>query len=105
MTTILIILATLALLALALRHKLRRDAIYQNGAQVGSALLGGLGQPGGPDARFVIIRGEPAFKEDQSFQHQGETYLILSYASLDASSTVLRRFVEPTCRVVGPGGG
>lgn len=104
MTTILIILATLALLALTLRYKLRRDAIYQNGVQVGSALLGALGQSGGPDAYFVIIRGEPPFREEQPFQHRKETYLILSYASLDTSSTVLRRFIEATCRVGGPGG-
>lgn len=105
MTALLITLATLALLALALRHKLRRDAIHQDGVQVGSALLGGPGQSKEPDAYFVVIRGEPAFKEDQPFQHREETYLILFYASMDASSTVLRRFFEATCRVVSPGGG
>ena len=100
MTTMLIILAVLAVLALAVRQKLRRDAIHQNGAQVGSAILGGVGMPGEPSAHFVIIRGEPAFQENQPFQHQGKTYLIVSYASMDASSTVLRRFLEATCRIV-----
>ncbi len=93
----------LAALVLGLRHKLRRDAIQQNGARVGSALLGQLVSPGTRQARFIIVRGEPAFREGEPFEHQGHRFRLVSYARLDNSSTVLRRFLDAVCDVDPPG--
>ena len=86
-------------LALALRHKLRRDAISQNGVAVGSAMLAQAVSPGMDQARFVIVRGEPAFQAAEPFEHQGMRFRILFYSRMDDSSTVLRRFLDVTCDV------
>jgi hypothetical protein len=85
--------------ALLVRRKLRRDAIVQNGANVGSAMLAQIVSPGMDQARFIIVRGEPAFQATEPFEHQGMRFRILSYSRLDESSTVLRRFLDVTCGV------
>ena len=92
-----------AALVLGVRRKLQHDAIVQGGANVGSAMLAQAMMPGMQQARFVIVRGMPAFRESEAFDHQGRRFRILSYARLDESSTVLRRFLDVTC-AVEPGG-
>ncbi len=98
-TWLLIAVALVVLLALALRRKLRRDAIAQNGSNVGSAMLAQLVSPGIGQVRFIIVRGEPAFQAAEPFEHQGMRFRILSYSRMDDSSTVLRRFLDVTCAV------
>ncbi len=94
-----IIVLLLAALVLGVRHKLRTDAITQNGARVGSAMLAQLVSPGAVQARFVIVRGEPAFQESEVFEHGGQRFRILSYGRMDDRSTVLRRFLNVVCAV------
>lgn len=105
MQTLLILAAALALIALALRRKFRRDGIYQDGARVGSALLGGIIGPPGTQVPFVIIRGqirgEPLFREDAPFAHRGAVFRIESVADRDERSSVLLRLIDVTCRVEG----
>ncbi len=88
-----------AFAAAALAAKLRRDAIVQDGARVGSTLLAGVAQEGEP-ARFVIVRGEAAFRQDAPFEHRGRRFQLISYESYDDRSPVLRRFLAVTCRVL-----
>lgn len=97
--------ALVGLLGLALRRKVRRDGIYQDKVRVGSALLAEIVRPDAEQARFVIVRGEPAFQEREPFEHAGMTFRIISAAGYDDSSTVLRRFIDVTCQVVARGGG
>ena len=88
-----------ALVALALRAKLKRDAVRQDGQVVGSALYGGA--TGDGEALFAMLRGEPTFRADAPFEHGGRRYLLLSYEAYDDRSPVLRRFINARCRVVG----
>ena len=90
------------LVALLLVRKVRRDAIRQDGRAVGSA-LGWLVAPDGVHARFAIIRGEAAFRDDQAFEYQGQAFLIVGYDSVDDRSRVLRRYLDVTCWMVPPG--
>ncbi|QDD92852.1 hypothetical protein HVIM_03935 (plasmid) [Roseomonas mucosa] len=90
-------LATLG--ALALRAKLKRDAILQDGQVVGSALYGGVVSD--EEALFVMLRGEPTFRADIPFEHDGHRYLLLSHEAYDDHSPVLRRFINARCRVMG----
>ena len=94
-----IVVLALAALVLGVRNKLRRDAITQNGARVGSAMLAQHVPPGAAQARFMIVRGEPAFQESEAFEHGGQRFRILSYGRLDDRSTVLRRFLDVVCAV------
>jgi len=55
-------LGAVAVLALLLVLKVRRDAIRQGGKRVGSA-LGWTPAPDGTGVRFITVRGEPAFQE------------------------------------------
>ncbi len=88
---------------LMLRRKLRRDAIFQDGREMGSAMLAEAVMPSSRQVRFVIVRGAAGFREDQVFEHQGTLFQIESFARTDDSSTVLRRFIDVTCRVAGRG--
>lgn len=97
---ILVLIAAIIILGLALRYKVRSDAIYQGGTRVGSALFGGFIGPDADEARFVIVRGEPAFQERLPFVHRGGLYEIISSADYDDSSTVLRRFIDVQCQVL-----
>jgi len=101
-TTILWILAVIAILALLLVRKVRRDAIRQDGKRVGSA-LGWLPTPDGTGVCFTIVRGEPAFQETQPFEYQGRTFVMVSHEGYDDRSSVLRRFLDVTCRMLPPG--
>lgn len=107
MQTLLILTAALALIALVLRRKFQRDGIYQNGARVGSALLGGAVGPAGTQVPFVIIRGqirgEPLFREGEPFAHRGAAFRIVSVADRDERSSVLLRLIDVTCRVEDSG--
>jgi hypothetical protein len=98
-----VIALVVAALVVGVRRKLHRDAITQDGANVGSAMLAEIVVPGTQHARFVIVRGTQAFRENEAFDHQGRRFLILSYSRMDDSSTVLRRFIDVTC-AVQPGG-
>ncbi len=97
------VVVMVAALALMLKRKLDLDAIVQDGRRVGSAMLAQFVEPGTRQARFVIVRGEPAFLQDRPFSHQGAMFQIETFAALDASSTVLRRFQDVTCRVIQGG--
>ena len=88
-----------ALSAFALRAKLRRDAVRQDGQVVGSALYGG--EAGEGQALFVMLRGERGFQADAPFEHGRGRYLLLSYEAYDDSSPVLRRFSMARCQRVG----
>lgn len=103
--TILIVIAAIALIVLALRYKVRSDAIYQGGSRVGSALFAGFVGPDAEYARFSIIRGEPAFQERRPFEHRGTVYEMISVTDDDESSTVLRRFIDVQCQVLTRKGG
>jgi hypothetical protein len=92
-----------AFLALLLARKLARDAIRQDGKRVGSAMLAQYVAPDAAEARFVIVRGEPTFSADRPFRHQGHDFLIVSFDGYDDRSTVLRRWLGVTCRVIAPG--
>jgi len=94
----LILVVAVALIAI----KLERDAIRQGGARVGSALFAGLIAPVGEEARFVVVRGEAAFRPDRPFRHQGRDFRILSAERYDDRSTVLRRWFNVVCRVERP---
>lgn len=96
-------LAGVVLLAALLALKLRRDAIRQGGKRVGSA-LGWAVTADGAHAHFPIVRGEPAFQDDQAFEYKGQSFLIVGYDGVDARSPVLRRFLGVTCWMVPPGG-
>lgn len=98
------LLGGVALLALLLARKLRRDAIRQGGVRVGSA-LGWMVAPDGLHAHFTTIRGEAAFQDNQAFEYQGQEFLIVGYESVDDSSAVLRRYLGATCWMIPPGGG
>ena len=102
LTTTLWILGVIAVLALLLVRKVRRDAIRQGGKSVGSA-LGWTPTPDGTGVYFVIVRGEPAFQETQPFEYQGHTFVMVSHEGYDDSSSVLRRFLDVTCRMLPPG--
>lgn len=93
--------AALGFLAFALRRKLRRDAIYQGGVRVGSALPPLLA-PDGKRARFAVLRGEPGFREGEPFVNRGMAFRIVSAGNYDDRSTVLRRWLDATCEVIGP---
>jgi hypothetical protein len=93
----------LALLGLLLARKLARGAIRQDGKRVGSAMLAQYVAPDAEEARFVIVRGEPAFRADRPFQHQGHDFLIVTFEGYDDRSTALRRWLDVTCRVIGSG--
>jgi hypothetical protein len=93
----------LALLVLLLARKIARDAIRQDGKRVGSAMLAQYVAPGSREIRFVTVRGEPAFRVDQPFRHQGHDFLIVGFEGYDDNSTVLLRWLNVTCRVVAPG--
>ncbi len=82
---------------IAIRQKMRRDAITQHGAWVGSALLAELPRPGAAHIRFLIVRGAAAFQHAEAFKFQGYRCRILSYDRIDDSSPVLRRFLGVTC--------
>ena len=84
---------------LALRAKLKRDAVRQDGQVVGSAFYGGVAGDG--EALFVMLRGEQTFRTDAPFEHGGRRYLLLSYEACNDHSPVLRRFSNARCRVVG----
>jgi len=101
-TTILWILAVIAIPALLLVRKVRRDAIRQGGKRVGSA-LGWTPAPDGTGVYFITVRGEPAFQETQPFEHQGRTFVMVSHEGYDDRSPVLRRFLDVTCRMLPPG--
>ena len=58
--------------------------------------------PDAAEARFIIIRGEPAFSADRPFRHQGYDFLIVAFEDYDDRSTVLRRWLGVTCRVIRP---
>lgn len=88
---------------LLVRLKVSRDGIYQNGAYVGSAMLAEAVEPGATQARFVTVRGMPAFEERLPFRHAGMTFEIETAETFDDSSTVLRRFGNVTCWVVSQG--
>jgi hypothetical protein len=90
-----------AVVALLLARKIARDAIRQDGKRVGSALLAHSVAPDAAEARFVIVRGEPVFRADQPFRHQGHDFLIVTFEAYDDRSTVLRRWLSVTCRVIG----
>ena len=90
------------LAAVMLVRKVKRDAIRQDGRVVGSA-LGWVTAPDGVHARFAIVRGEAGFRDDQTFEHQGEEFLIVGYDSVDDRSRVLRRYLNVTCWMVPPG--
>ncbi len=106
MQPLLILTAALALTALLLRRKFRRDGIYQDGARVGSALLGGVIGPAGTQVPFVIIRGQirgdAMFHEAEPFVHRGALLRIVSAAERDERSSVLLRLIDVTCRVEDP---
>ncbi len=102
MTKVLWILGVIAVLALLLVLKVRRDAIRQGGKRVGSA-LGWTPAPDGTGVRFMTVRGEPAFQEAQPFEHQGRTFVMVSHEGYDDRSPVLRRFLDVTCRMLPPG--
>lgn len=97
---IVVLIAAIVIFGLAVRHKMRVDAIYQGGTRVGSALFGGFTGPDAEEAHFVIVRGEPTFQERLPFEHRGGLYEIISSAGYDDSSTVLRRFVDVQCQVL-----
>ena len=61
--------------------------------------------PDGVHARFPIIRGESAFRDNQVFEYQGRAFLIVGYDGVDDRSRVLRRYLSVTCWMVpaGPG--
>jgi hypothetical protein len=71
----------LTLLGLLLARKLARDAIRQDGKRVGSAMLAQYAPPAAAEARFVIVRGEPAFRADRPFRHHGYDFLIVTFPS------------------------
>ena len=96
---IVIIVVALLGLGIAIRQKMHRDAITQNGTWVGSAMLAELVQPGAVQTRFVIVRGTAQFEQSGAFEHRGQRFRIVSYDRLDVSSTVLRRFLNVTCVV------
>lgn len=104
MTTIFWILGVIAVLALLLVLKVRRDAIRQGGKRVGSA-LGWTPASDGTGVYFIIVRGEPAFQETQPFEHQGQTFVMVAHENYDDRSPVLRRFLGVTCRMLPPGPG
>lgn len=57
------------LIAVGLRSKMKADAILQDGAWVGSALLG---TPLSDEAAsFIVLRGAPEFREQEPFRHRG----------------------------------
>lgn len=92
---------------MALCRKFRRDGIYQDGARVGSALLGGGVGPAGTRAHFVIIRGQirgdALFREGAPFSHRGAVFRIVTVATRDERSSFLLRLLDVTCRVEDPG--
>jgi hypothetical protein len=90
----------LAVVALLLAHKFRRDAIRQEGEWVGSALLAHYVAPGTTQARFIIVRGAADFRADRPFRHQGQDFLIVTFDGYDDRSEVLRRWLGVTCRVI-----
>ncbi len=90
----------IAVLALLIALKLHRDAIRQNSVRVGSALLAEYPGAAQAEARFIIVRGEPRFQPGETFEHRGKLYEILAYRGYDDSSTVLRRFIDVTCRMI-----
>ena len=86
-----------SLAALALRAKIKRDVVCQDGQVVGSALYGGV--VGEREALFVMLRGKHTFRADAPFEHGGRLYLLLSYEACNDHSPVLRRFSNARCRI------
>lgn len=99
LTWVIGVVALSGISALAVRGKMRRDAIYQRGVWVGSAMSPYLA-PGGTDAHFAIVRGTADFQENRPFRRRGVVFQMVSWDGYDARSTVLRRFLNVTCRVL-----
>ncbi len=58
--------------------------------------------PGTTEAYFVTVRGMPDFRENDPLEHAGLTFVISSFEGYNDKSTVLRRFIGVTARVVRP---
>ena len=97
---VLAIPAALVVVGLLFWRKILVDAVRQNGARVGSALPAEYPAPGAAECRFAIIRGEPAFREEEPFDFRGITYLMVAHEHLNTGSTVLRRWENAVCQVL-----
>ena len=100
MIVLALVAAAIAAAGLFVRLKVRRDAIYQDGAYAGSAIQASPVQPGVFVVRFLTLRTMPAFRPERPFQHGKYWFMLESWSGIDERSPLLRRYQDAICRVM-----